>query len=303
MIERLNYLHLHAFWMVARRGGVTRAAGEMRVAQSAVSTQIRALEEAVGHSLFLRVARRMELTETGRVVFDYAQRIFDLGGEMLQHLADQRGGGGRSVRVGAVSILSKNLQYAFIEPVVLSEADRVTVEAGELRALLPRLLNHQLDVLISPVPAPQRESGEGGLHSQLLLEMPVYLVGRAAAGAGRRAFPKWLHGVPVFLPSERSPLRTEFDAMLARAGVEPTLRAEVDDMALLRLLALSGSGYALVPEIVVQKELEESRLLRVERVPGLVERYYALTATRHFPNPLVGDLVDRIRARFAGVRG
>ena len=98
MIERLNYLHLHAFWMVARRGGVTRAAGEMRVAQSAVSTQIRALEEAVGYSLFLRVARRMELTETGRVVFDYAQRIFDLGGEMLQHLADQRGGGGRSVR-------------------------------------------------------------------------------------------------------------------------------------------------------------------------------------------------------------
>jgi LysR family transcriptional activator of nhaA len=302
-MERLNYLHLHAFWMVARRGGVTRAADEMRVAQSAVSMQIRALEEAVGHALFQRVSRRMELTETGRVVFDYAQRIFALGGEMLQSLADQRGSGGRVLRVGAVGVLSKNLQYAFIEPVILAGEDRVIVEAGELRVLLPRLLDHQLDVLISPVPAPQRESGERRLHSHLLLEMPVYLVGRERAGDKRRAFPRWLQGVPVFLPSERSPLRTEFDAMLAQAGVEPKLIAEIDDMALLRLLALSGSGYALVPEIVVQRELDDSVLLRIQRVPRLVERYFALTAVRHFPNPMVMDLIESIRRRFGCVPG
>jgi len=300
-MDRLNYLHLHAFWMVARRGGVTRAAGEMRVAQSAVSTQIRSLEEALGHALFERVSRRMELTEMGRVVFGYAQRIFDLGGEMLQSLEDRRGAGGRVVRVGAVSILSKNLQYAFVEPVIRAGVDRVMVEAGELRALLPRLLTHELDVLISPVPAPQREAGERRLHSHLLLEMPVYLVGRERAGERKRSFPRWLQGVPVFLPSERSPLRTEFDAILAQAGVEPKLMAEIDDMALLRLLALSGAGYALVPEIVVQRELEDSVLLRVQRVPGLVERYFALTAARHLPNPLVGDLIGRIRERFAAV--
>ena len=300
-MNQLNFHHLHAFWNVARSGGVTRAAAQLHVAQSAISAQVKALEEAVGHRLFERAGRRMELTEAGRVVFDYAQRIFGLGREMLNHLSHAGSPEARTVRVGAVSILSKNLQFAFIEPLIGAGNDRVMVEAGELRDLLPRLQNHQLDVVISPVPAPQRETGERGLHSHLLLEMPVFLVGMAEAEptGSRRRFPEWLHGVPVFLPSERSPLRTEFDAMLTRAGVEPVLRAEVDDMALLRLLAMSGGGFALVPAIVVQKELEESLLLRVEQVPGLVERYYALTASRHFPNPLVGELVDRLRRRFA----
>ena len=57
--------------------------------------------------------------------------------------------------------------------------------------------------------------------------------------------------------------------ILANEGIEPFVHAEVDDMALLGLLALSGEGLALVSKIVVERELQSSKIKFMLRVPGL----------------------------------
>jgi LysR family transcriptional activator of nhaA len=125
--------------------------------------------------------------------------------------------------------------------------------------------------------------------------MPVYLVGKPPIKVPDMAFPKWLDGLPVFLPRARTTSRLRFDALTIKANVRPRIRAEVDDMALLRLLALSGAGLALVPEIGVKFELEEETLLRVERIPSLKERFYAITLPRRRASPLVEEVIAQGR--------
>ena len=83
MTPFLNYHHLRYFRAVASDGNLTRAAARLRISQSALSMQIRQLERTLGHDLFVRANRRLVLTDTGRLVLDYADTIFRTGDELL----------------------------------------------------------------------------------------------------------------------------------------------------------------------------------------------------------------------------
>lgn len=77
------------------------------------------------------------------------------------------------------------------------------------------------------------------------------------------------------------------------AGITPHVLAEVDDMAMLRLLAREQpDGVTLTPSIVVKDELETGVLVEVCRLPGMTERFYAITQKRRFPNPLLAGLLE-----------
>ena len=85
-MDTLNYHHLRYFREVAREGNLTRTAEQVNLSQSALSSQIRTLEDRLGHPLFDRVGRRLVLTEVGRIALDYADRIFSTGEELVATL-------------------------------------------------------------------------------------------------------------------------------------------------------------------------------------------------------------------------
>jgi LysR family transcriptional activator of nhaA len=135
------------------------------------------------------------------------------------------------------------------------------------------------------------------VFNHLLGEVPVFLVGGKKLKIARTGFPAFLKDIPLFLPSRQSDVRADFDLMLAEAGIEPFIHAEVDDMALLRLLALSGEGLALVSKIVVERELQSNKIKFMRRVSGLTEKYYALAARKRFGEPWLGEVIDTFRNR------
>ena len=94
-MEWLNYHHLLYFWVVAREGSLARASAELRLAQSTISGQIRALERSLGEKLFTKSGRRLVLTEIGRIVYRYADEIFGLGRELQDTLQGARARAGR----------------------------------------------------------------------------------------------------------------------------------------------------------------------------------------------------------------
>ena len=116
-LDQLNFNHLFYFWRVAKLGHLTQAAQELHTSQSAVSTQIRQLEERLGEELFLREGRRLLLTDTGQLVLAYAENIFGLGQEMLGRLQGSASGVTR-LRVGSVATLSRNYQENWIRPLL-----------------------------------------------------------------------------------------------------------------------------------------------------------------------------------------
>ena len=103
-MDRLNYHHLRYFREVAREGHLTRAAERLNLSQSALSAQIRQLEDRLGHALFARRGRQLFLNEAGRIALDHAERIFGAGEELLSVLGDGAGRA-RPLRIGALSTL------------------------------------------------------------------------------------------------------------------------------------------------------------------------------------------------------
>ena len=274
-LEHLNFHHLFYFWRVARTGHLTRAAQDLHTSQSALSAQIRQLEDRLGQALFTREGRRLTLTETGQMVLAYAENIFGLGQELLGRL--QGGGEGLvRLRVGSVATLSRNYQENWIRPLLADPAVTLTLESGMLDDLLRRLLRHQLDVVLAneAVPAdPDRP-----LHCRFLGSQDISLVGPAATWRGRTLrIPEDLGGQELAVPGSRHALRGQFDALCVAAGVSPRLRAEVDDMAMLRLVARDSGWLTVLPEIVVQDELRAGVLVTIGRSTQLKENFYAIT--------------------------
>ena len=105
-------------------------------------------------------------------------------------------------------------------------------------------------------------------------------------------FPEELDGQAVLVPSMESNIRTAFDLVMERHGVRPVIAAEVDDMAMLRLLARESGTLALVPRVVVLDELISGVLVERHRFPEIREGFYAITPSRKFPNALVKELVE-----------
>ena len=294
-VEWLNYHHLRHFWMIARHRSVTGAATALNISQSTLSEQLGELEAWLGQSLFERRGRQLHLTEAGRVALEHAETIFSTGQELLSRLRQDPAGAGRCLRLGAVGPLSKNLQFDFIQPLLAEAGTRVVVVAGALDELVGQLQEHRLDLVLSNIPL--RADQERNVFNHLLGEVPVCLVGAREVKGRRQGFPGFLAGHPLFLPSHQSHVRADFDLLLAEAGIEVDVRAEVDDMALLRLLALSGQGLALMSKIVVERELHSRQIRFLFPVPGLVERFYALSMRRRFQVPWLGEVVEAFRAR------
>jgi LysR family transcriptional activator of nhaA len=286
-VPSLNYHHLHHFWVIARSGGLTRAAERLRVAQSALSTQLAALEASFGQRLFERVGRRLELTEAGRIALDHAETIFRTGAELQDTLGGRGRAGGAVLRIGAVTTLSRNFQLELLRPLVGRAEVELVVRSGTLRDLLLQLDALALDAVLSNAAVP-RDAGSD--RASLLLDaQPVGLIGRA--GDGPLRFPEALREVPVLLPGSESSIRQGFDLLMDRAGIRPRIMAEVDDMAMLRLLAREGHAVALVPPIVVRDELAQGLLEERAAVPGLREEFFAITRRRRFPNPLLEEVL------------
>lgn len=279
-VDQLNFHHLFYFWQVARTGHLTEAAKGLHTSQSALSAQIRQLEQRLGESLFLREGRRLVLTEAGHLVFSYSENIFGLGQEMLGRLQGTVEGMDH-LRVGSVATLSRNYQENWIRPLLADPSVTITLESGTLDHLLVRLLQHQLDVVLANEAV--SDDGTKAMHCRLLGSQEILLVGAASHWRDMQLrIPEDLDGVDIALPGVKSALRIQFDALCIAANVSPRVRAEVDDMAMLRLIARDSGWLALLPGVVVQDELQTGQLITLGRTNEMREYFYAITTShRH----------------------
>ncbi|MGJ8621954.1 MAG: LysR family transcriptional regulator [Yoonia sp.] len=285
----MNYNHLRYFWAVAHDGNLTRTATRLNLSQSALSVQIRKLEDRLGHALFERRGRQLHLTEAGRITLDYADTIFAAGKDLLGTLS-QEGRPRRVLRVGAQATLSRNFQLEFLRPLLGQQDVELVLRSGTLVELLQGLETLGLDVVLTNVVPPH--DAMSTFTTQPITDAAVSLVGTPDRLKSHDSLARLLADNPMILPTEDSPVRAGFDRLCARLGVTPTIAAEVDDMALMRLLAREDVGLAVLTPIVVKMELASGLLVEARHDMGLSESFHAVTIDRKFPNPLLGALLE-----------
>lgn len=286
----LNYHHLRYFWAVAHDGNLTRTAQRLNLSQSALSVQIKQLEDRLGHALFERRGRQLHLTEAGRIALDHADAIFSTGQELVATLsgtvADRK-----ALRVGALATLSRNFQIGFLRPILSRPDVEVILRSGSPAELLEGLGTLNLDLVLMNRPPPDDALTPYETHQ--IGEQAVSIVGTPERLASDRPLRRLLREEPFILPTTENSVRAAFDALASRLSVRPQIAAEVDDMAMMRLLAREDIGLALVAPIVVTDELSSGRLKEASAHPRIRETFYAITLRRRFPNPVVQELLER----------
>ena len=286
-MEWLNYHHLLYFWMVAREGTIQRASVKLHIGQPAISTQLRSLEESLGHKLFQKSGRTLQLTDTGKTVFRYADEIFSLGRELMDTLEGHPAGKPLKFTVGVVDVMPKLMARRLLEPALrLSDNLQLVCLENSLEQLLSELMLHNLDIVLSDIPV--TAAFKVRAYNHLLGDSGVgFFATKELARRCRKGFPESLNGAPVLLPGRNSAMRRSIDSWLEKNDLRPQIRAEFDDMALLKAFGQTGEG--LFPgAIVIQEEIcRQHEVELIGEIDGVREQFFAISAERKIKHPAV----------------
>lgn len=285
----INLHHLRLFRAVARDGTLTGAARSLNLSQSALSAQIKTLEASLGNDLFERRGRGLVLTEAGRIALDHAEAIFRTAEDLSATLRNT-GTTRRALRVGSLATLSRNFQIGFLEPLIGRPDVEVVLRSGSQGELLRALEALSLDIVLTNLVPARDASSRYLIHN--LSEQPVSLVGLPNPELQLKSVSDLLGEQPLILPTLETALRASFDGLVESLGLVLKVAAEADDMAMLRLLARTGAGLAVIPPIVVRDELASGMLVEYARLDRISEGFFAVTLQRRFPNPLVAELLS-----------
>jgi len=299
-MEWLNYHHLLYFWVVACHGSVTRAAAELRLAQSTVSTQLRTLEEVLGEKLFARTGRRLVLTDVGRLVFRYADEIFGLGRELLETVKGRPTGQPMRLTVGIADAVPKLIAYRLLGPALTgAEPVRIICREDKPDRLLAQLAVHGLDLVLSDAPIGPTTKVRAFNH--LLGECGVtFFAAPALARTCRRGFPRSLGGAPMLLPTDNTALRRSLDDWFESEDIRPRVASEFEDSALLMAFGQAGMGLFPAPSAIERQVRSQYGVVVVGRLDAVCERFYAISGERRLKHPAVVAISEAARQRVFG---
>ncbi|MCF8186272.1 MAG: transcriptional activator NhaR [Sulfuritalea sp.] len=283
----LNYKQLNYFWQVARAGSIARASEQLDLTPQTLSGQIGLLEASLEASLFRRVGRGLELTETGRLALSYADEIFEIGAEMEQALS---GGTVKQVatfRVGIADVMPKSIVYRLLAPAMsLNEPIKIICREDKLDKLLGDLAIHRLDLVLSDRPMPAEMDIKGLNHK--LGECGVsFFAAPALAEKYGANFPASLNHAPLLVPSLDTAMRGRLMRWFDSQRLRPQIVGEFDDSALMKAFGQAGIGIFTAPSVIADEITQQYGVVVLGRIDEVLDFYYAISVARKFDHPAV----------------
>lgn len=287
-MSQINYKHLHYFWVVAKAGGVGKAAEQLHLTPQSISSQLGILEESLGVQLLRKSGRKLELTDTGRLVLGYAESIFVLGEEMQDALRQHPGKRVLQFKVGIADVVPKTMAYQLLEPAIrIAEPPKMLCREGRLATLLGDLAVHKLDLVIADRAMPSNLNVRGFSH--LLGECGISFLASPvlAAGFESTAFPALLAEVPLLLPGEDAAVRPKLMRWLDDLHIRLNVVGEFDDSALMNAFGQEGVGVYPVPTAIAKLVQKQSGSVLLGTTHAVTEQFYAISTERRLTHPAV----------------
>jgi LysR family transcriptional regulator, transcriptional activator of nhaA len=294
-MAHLNLKHLRYFWTVATHGSIARGADILHLAPQTISGQLTELEEQIGAKLFSRSGRNLVLTETGRLVFSYADEMFRIEEELRDAIGGQASGSARALNVGIAMVVPKLIAYRLLVPALrLAAPVRLVCHEAPLVDLLGDLSVHKLDLVLADSPLSPALNIRA--YSHLLGESGIsFFAAKAGAERYLEGFPQSLHGAPMLMPSAGSALRRALEYWFQRRGVEPRVVAELEDRALMKTFGEAAVGIFTSPTVVEGDVAAKYRVTVIGRTEDVKERFYAISSERRIKHPAVSAITDAAR--------
>jgi LysR family transcriptional activator of nhaA len=301
-MEWLNYHHLHYFWTVAKEGSIARACQKLNLAQPTISGQLRQLEESIGEKLFVKSGRSLALTDTGQVVYGYAEEIFSTGRELLDVLRGRPRGRPIRFLVGVSDVMPKLIVFRTLQAVLkMPEAVQLVCYEDTPDGLLLKLTNHGLDMILTDTPVTSygrtrtfnHDLGSCGITFCAVPSLAVRI---------RRNFPASLDGAPFLLPIEGSGLRRSLENWFDLQRIRPSIVGEFQDTALLKVFGQAGAGIFAVPTAMENEARAQYHVSSVGRTDEIVAHFYAVSVERRLKHPCVIAVSEAARRLLSAVK-
>jgi LysR family transcriptional activator of nhaA len=294
----MNFKHLHYFWVTAKAGGIMRAGEQLHTTPQTLSGQIKLLEEWLGHRLFRKNGRHLELTEDGRLALGYADQIFTLGTELENALRQARGGKPvLDFRVGVADSVAKSVAYRLLEPALsVAEPVRLICSEGKFSDLLSLLALHRLDLVIADEPLSRRISVKAFNHPLGSTAMSFFCAPNLRKRLSGR-FPECLNDQPMLIQGASASIRQQLEGWLTRHQIHPRIIGEFDDGALMTAFGREGRGVFMGPEVLEAETVAQFGVEVIGRSSELVEEFFAVSIERRITHPCVVAITDAARGQ------
>jgi len=290
MSQSFNYRHLYYFWVVAKEGGLTRAAERLDMAVQTISAQVRELERELGHALFKPAGRSLALTEAGVTALHQAEHIFELGQALPGKVREAASGKTMRFVVGISDGVAKLAVQRLLRPILDEPHLRLQCHDGEFEELLAELALHRLDAVISDRASPHHTTMK--IHSHLLDSSPIaWYAPKNLAKQLKPDFPHSLTHCPVLLPTGHSALRTDLNHWFERIRVKPNIVGEFEDSALLSTFGSAGMGVFPAAQWMDNYLIKQHGMVKVAVCDDLQDHFHLIYTQRKVLHPLCARLL------------
>ncbi len=291
MSQSFNYRHLFYFWVVAKEGGIARAAERLDMAVQTISAQVRELEKSLGVSLLRTEGRNLVLTDAGVAALHEADHIFALGELLPVRVREAATGQTLRLNLGISDGIAKLAVHRLLTPVLDEPHLRLLCHEGEFQPLLGELALHKLDAVLAdraapPNPALRTTSQLLGTSAIAWYAPPLW------AEAAANNFPHSLAVVPVLLPTDHAAMRARIDHWLERERIRPHIAGEFEDSALLSTFAATGMGVMPAPVSLGEHLAQTHGLVQVGTAPDVQEQFHLIYSARKVMHPLLTRLLE-----------
>jgi LysR family transcriptional activator of nhaA len=283
----INYKQFHYFWAVAKAGSITLASKRLHLTPQTLSGQIGILEESLGVSLFRRVGRGIELTETGQLALTYAEEIFQAGNALEQVLREGSKKRPRQFRVGISDAVPKSIAYHLLAPALaLDEPIKIICREDKLEPLLGELAIHRLDLVLADRAMPSEMDIKGRSYELGGCGISFFATPSLASAHGAD-FPQNLKNAPMLIPGEDSAVRRRLMQWLSTKRIQPRIIGEFDDSALMRAFGQAGAGIFTAPTMIEDEVVRQHNVVKIGQTDEVIEHFYAISVERHASHPAV----------------
>ncbi|MGA8111777.1 MAG: LysR family transcriptional regulator [Acidobacteriaceae bacterium] len=295
----MDFQQLRVFRAAARAGGFTRASETLHLSQSTISLHIKRLEEELGSPLFLRNKRRVYLNEAGRLLLQYADRVFQelKNAEMAVQELNELDRGTIRLGSGATTV-------TYLLPKILDAHQRrypeieLVVVTGSSEFLAQSVHQQTLDLAVVMLPVVPTLAIE---ILPIVREELVFVISSShPLGAREWLDPRDVGGVPFISFLQGSTMQNHLDKQFNSVGIQPRIAMELENIEAIKALVRSGLGMAVLPACSVAGS--QGALLRTLRVRRFrMERDLALALPRSPILPrAIGRFASRITKGLAG---
>ena len=300
-MQRFNLNHFNYFYEVARHGSFTRAARELLVSQSALSVQIRSLEQALGVVLFDRRRGGVDLTEAGAQAYPVAERVFTEIDRLVARLQATE-----PSFAGAVSVATVNSIGIYVLPDILTRFRRahpevrMRVEFKEAEAVVDLVAQNRVDFAIVPW---QRRYAE--LEGIRLTQNKMFLVAHPDHPLARaeEVSPRDLEGYPFVGYEEGMHTRTMIDGLFKRLALSIEYATVSTNAATLKHMVMAGMGLGILPDFAIAPELRRKQLVRLDLPAVTLSREVMLYVRKNRAlSPTRGEFVAFLQDYFSPKR-